>query len=77
MGSFFGMILTSVFYIWSDLPKYSSKEYLGSVLGLLFGLTLLWVNPGTENEVFASLLEKKGIETENACTLVLLSTKQY
>lgn len=34
-------------------------------------------NPGTENQVFASLLEKKGIKTENACTLVLLSTKQY
>ena len=50
MGSFFGMILTSVFYIWSDLPKYSSKEYLGGILGLLFGLTLLWVNPGTEND---------------------------
>ena len=50
MGSFFGMILTSVFYIWSDLPKYSSKEYLGGILGLLFGLTLLWVNPGAEND---------------------------
>lgn len=34
-------------------------------------------NPGTENEEFISLLEKNGIETEIACTLVLLGTNQY
>lgn len=34
-------------------------------------------NPGTENEAFKSRLEAKGIETEEACTLVLLSTGQY
>ena len=34
-------------------------------------------NPGTENIEFIELLEKNGIEAEVACTLVLLSTKQY
>ena len=34
-------------------------------------------NPGTENSAFESLAESKGIETTEACTLVLLSTNQY
>ncbi|MEE4000379.1 CoA-binding protein [Tenacibaculum sp. FZY0031] len=34
-------------------------------------------NPGTENVEFIKLLKEKGIESEIACTLVLLSTKQY
>ncbi|WOC39697.1 CoA-binding protein [Polaribacter sp. HL-MS24] len=34
-------------------------------------------NPGTENDVFAKLLQEKGIECEVACTLVLLATQQY
>ena len=34
-------------------------------------------NPGTENERFMELAEKNGIETMEACTLVLLSTNQY
>jgi len=34
-------------------------------------------NPGTENSVLAGLANKEGIETENACTLVLLSIGQY
>jgi predicted CoA-binding protein len=34
-------------------------------------------NPGTENPVLADKLEAAGIETENACTLVLLSTNQF
>lgn len=34
-------------------------------------------NPGTENPVFEELLHKAGIETEEACTLVLLSLGQY
>lgn len=34
-------------------------------------------NPGTENEDLAALAESKGIETMEACTLVLLSTGQY
>ncbi|VBB45084.1 conserved hypothetical protein [uncultured Paludibacter sp.] len=34
-------------------------------------------NPGTENDEFIRLLEKNNIETEVACTLVLLGTGQY
>jgi predicted CoA-binding protein len=34
-------------------------------------------NPGTENPEFAQHLQSQGIETEEACTLVLLSTQSY
>jgi uncharacterized protein len=34
-------------------------------------------NPGTENPEFEALTEKKGIETLEACTLVMLATNQF
>jgi uncharacterized protein len=34
-------------------------------------------NPGTENELFEKELQKHNIETERACTLVLLSAGMY
>ncbi len=34
-------------------------------------------NPGTENIKFVELLKENNIETEVACTLVLLTTNQY
>ncbi|MDY0090019.1 MAG: CoA-binding protein [Flavobacteriaceae bacterium] len=34
-------------------------------------------NPGTENPEFYEILHRNNIETEVACTLVLLSTGQY
>jgi hypothetical protein len=34
-------------------------------------------NPGTENPQFYEMLRKNNIETEVACTLVLLGTNQY
>jgi predicted CoA-binding protein len=34
-------------------------------------------NPGTENPEFQKLASEQGIESEIACTLVLLSTNQY
>jgi predicted CoA-binding protein len=34
-------------------------------------------NPGTENDEFEKILKENNIEAEIACTLVLLSTKQY
>lgn len=34
-------------------------------------------NPGTENSELKRLSEKHGIETDYACTLVLLNTGQY
>lgn len=34
-------------------------------------------NPGTENNELRRMANAKGIETENACTLVMLSVGQY
>ena len=34
-------------------------------------------NPGTENREFEGMAEAKGIETIEACTLVMLSIKNY
>ncbi|UXP32703.1 CoA-binding protein [Reichenbachiella agarivorans] len=34
-------------------------------------------NPGTENEALASAAQAKGIETIEACTLVMLGTGQF
>ena len=34
-------------------------------------------NPGTENDELEDMARKNGIETEEACTLVMLSTSQY
>lgn len=34
-------------------------------------------NPGAENREFETLLQENGIETINACTLVMLNTNQY
>ena len=34
-------------------------------------------NPGTENAELEQIARQNGIETENACTLVLLRTGQY
>jgi predicted CoA-binding protein len=34
-------------------------------------------NPGTENETFESRAQAAGIQTEQACTLVLLATNIY
>ena len=34
-------------------------------------------NPGTENDELASLAERNGIKTLEACTLVMLATGQY
>lgn len=34
-------------------------------------------NPGSENQALTKLAENEGIEVMEACTLVLLSTRQY
>jgi predicted CoA-binding protein len=34
-------------------------------------------NPGTENDEFEKLADSRGIETMEACTLVLLRSRQY
>ena len=34
-------------------------------------------NPGTENEEFENLAQEQGVETLQACTLVMLRSRQY
>jgi len=51
------------------------KEYYDYIISLKPKRVIF--NPGTKNMEFMKLLEVKGIEAEEACTLVLLSTKQY
>ncbi|MFT5888475.1 MAG: putative CoA-binding protein [Zhongshania sp.] len=58
---------------------YVRAELLGKDLAKLIALAPRRVifNPGTESGLLADQLEKSGIATEEACTLVLLSTGQY
>jgi uncharacterized protein len=50
-------------------------DYYNYLLGLK--PKRLIFNPGTENAEFVHLAKAEGIETEYACTLVLLNTAQY
>lgn len=51
------------------------KQYYNDIL-LLHPQRLIF-NPGTENPELSTLAKANGIDTLEACTLVLLSTKQY
>jgi len=51
------------------------EEYYKYIIGLQPKRVIF--NPGTENFDFIKLLKENGIESEIACTLVLLSTNQY
>ncbi|MBA6155255.1 CoA-binding protein [Tenacibaculum sp. S7007] len=55
-------------------PK-RQEEYYNYILELSPRRVIF--NPGTENFEFIKLLKEKGVESEIACTLVLLSTNQY
>ena len=55
-------------------PK-RQEEYYSYILSLKPKRVIF--NPGTENPEFYRLLKENNIETEIACTLVLLSTNQY
>ena len=50
-------------------------EYYNYIIGLKPRRVIF--NPGTENMEFVELLKNNQIESEIACTLVLLSTNQY
>ena len=50
-------------------------EYYDAIIGLAPRRIIF--NPGTENPVFQALAKEKGIETIEACTLVMLKTGQY
>lgn len=51
------------------------KEYYQYILSLNPRRVIF--NPGTENSEFEKLLKENNIETEIACTLVLLSINKY
>lgn len=51
------------------------KEYYDYILSLKPRRIIF--NPGTENEELELLATKHGIQTEESCTLVLLSINQY
>lgn len=55
-------------------PKHQ-QEYYQSLINLKPERVIF--NPGTENYELEILLEKNGIETIQACTLVMLNTGQY
>lgn len=57
------------------LNPLNQREYYDLIVGLKPRRVIF--NPGTENEEFVSILHKNQIETDEACTLVLLSTGQY
>ncbi len=58
---------------------YVGPQHQASYYDFLLGLSprRIIFNPGTENPVLMRLAKEKGIETEQACTLVLLSTGSY
>ena len=51
------------------------KEYHDYILSLKPKRIIF--NPGAENDILEKLAKEKGIFTQEACTLVLLSTNQY
>lgn len=53
LGLFMGMIITSVYFIWKDIDRYRLQEYIGSLFGILFGVGLFWLSPGSENDHWA------------------------
>ena len=55
-------------------PK-NQESYYDYILSLKPNRVIF--NPGTENPVFQKSLHESGIDFEEACTLVLLNTKQY
>lgn len=53
----------------------NQKQYYDYILSLQPKRIIF--NPGTENPELAEMAENSGIETLEACTLVMLSTNQY
>ena len=57
------------------LNPFHQKEYYDYILSL--NPKRIIFNPGAENDELSALAKKKGIDVQDACTLVLLSTGQY
>ena len=57
------------------LNPLNQQDYYNYILSL--NPKRIIFNPGTENEELSALAKNKGIVTQEACTLVMLSTGQY
>jgi len=66
-----GSIHTVTMYVGAQ----NQSEYYTLILNLKPKRVIF--NPGAENVEFSKLLESKGIEVLEACTLVMLSTGQF
>ena len=69
-------------FVWDDLhtvtiymSEVNQKEYEEYILSLKPKRIIF--NPGAENSAFYNQALRKKIDVMNACTLVLLSTRQY
>ncbi|CAN5616684.1 CoA-binding protein [soil metagenome] len=67
--------LTGVDTVTLYLNPTNQKQYYDYILSLQPKRVIF--NPGAENEELEELLKAKGIKSQEACTLVLLSTGQY
>ena len=57
------------------LNPFNQQDYYNYILSL--NPKRIIFNPGTENDELNELAKNKGIITQEACTLVMLSTGQY
>lgn len=57
------------------LNPFNQKKYYQQIIK--WNPKRIIFNPGAENRELEKMAEENGIETENACTLVLLSTGGY
>ncbi len=48
-GLFFGLILTSLYYVYWDIKVWNFKTFVGVFFGIGTGLLITLANPGTEN----------------------------
>jgi len=68
---FFDNIDTITLYLRDEFQK----KYYDYIISL--NPKRIIFNPGTENDELVELAKKNNIETEEACTLVLLNLRQY
>lgn len=63
----------------NTVTMYIRPELQGPLYNYILSLkpSRIIFNPGTENSEFSKLAVEKGIEVDNACTLVLLSIGKY
>src|SRR5690606_35178934 len=71
----FGTPVEEVDTITLYLSAVNQQEYYDYLLNLKPRRIIF--NPGTENPEFVEMAKQKGIEVENACTLVLLSLNSF